>query len=75
MSMIITKHDVRRILADSNSANVLCYDAFVQMNLSLCHLNPVSVPLVNFTGDSVGAKEKITLSITARTPPDRPSCS
>lgn len=38
--MMIAKHDTRKILGDSGSSNdVLFYDAFVQMNLPLNHLN------------------------------------
>ena len=51
VSMTIAKHPAKCILVDTKSyADVLLYDAFVRMNLSVKMLRPISTPLVTFNG-------------------------
>lgn len=65
----IVKHPVRRILVNSeSSADVLFYDTFVRMNLTLNCIRPVSIPLVTFNGELVGIEGKIILFIPIEIP-------
>lgn len=65
VSAIIANYYIRRILVgNGNSINVLFYDAFVRMNLSLERLRKVATPLVGFAGNSVGVEGDITLLVT-----------
>lgn len=73
MSMMITKHPIKRILIDNGSLiDVLSYAAFVRLNLPLDELRLVIVPLVHFIQDLDGVKGEVTLSNIVGTPP-RPS--
>ena len=68
--MMIAKHPVKCILIDiGSSIDVLLYDAFVCMNLSMKVLRPSSAPLVTFNGESIEVEEEVTLSVTVRTLP------
>lgn len=58
----IANYDIRKILFDNRSStNVLLYDAFVRMILSLELLRKVSTLLVNFDGNLVRVEGEITL--------------
>lgn len=67
--MAIAKHPVRMILVDNkSSADILFYNTFVQMDLPINQLKPVSIPLVAFNRESIGVEKEITLPIMARIP-------
>lgn len=63
--MIITNSDIRRILIDSwSSSDILFYDAFFQIRLSMNRLRRVNDPLVGFSGNFVIVEGDITPLIT-----------
>lgn len=60
--MTIAKYDAQRVLVDSgNLVNILFYDTFILMNLLKNQLRWISIPLVGFSGDSIGVEGKINL--------------
>lgn len=70
VAVTIANYDVKKNLIDNrSSANILIYNAFVKMNLSLHQLRRTPMPLVRFGGNSVGVKEEITLLVTIGTKP------
>ena len=70
VSMTIAKHPIKHILVDTRrSTDVLLYDVFVCMSLSMEMLRPRSTPLVTFNGESVEIEGEVTLSITIETLP------
>lgn len=69
ISMIITKHNVKKVLVDNRSSiDILFYDTFAQANLSGNQLKRVSTPLVSFSRNLIRVKDKITLLVTIKTP-------
>ena len=63
--MTIANYDVKNIIIDNESlADILFYDIFSQMQLTIDRLRHVNTPLVGFFGDSVKVEGEITLSIT-----------
>ena len=54
ISLVIAKHDVKRVLVDNESfADILFYDAFQRMKLPSHRLQPINAPLVEFTKSSI----------------------
>ena len=49
--------------------DILYYDTFSRMSLSVVQLQPISAPLIGFTGTSVPIEGMITLPITVGTDP------
>lgn len=57
IDITIMKHYVKKIIVDNESfIDILCYDAFVRMNMSSSLLKLIFAPLVGFTGDSIVVK-------------------
>ena len=54
---------------NESSADILYYDTFIRMSLSVAQLRPISAPLVGFIGTSVPVEGAITLPITVGTEP------
>ena len=70
ISLVITKHDVKRILVDNGSSmDILFYDAFQRMNLPSYRLQPINAPLVEFTKNFVQVDRAIPLLVTIRKRP------
>ena len=69
-SLIIAKHDVKRILVDNGSSvDILFYDAFQKMKLPFHQLHPINASLVEFTKNSVQVDGAIALLVTIRKRP------
>ena len=68
VSMMVAKHPVKCILVDIGSfIDVLLYDVFVCMSLSMEMLRPSSAPLIAFNGKSLEVEEEVTLLVIAET--------
>ena len=67
---IIANCYIQRILIDNGSStDVLMYDAFVRMGLTLSQLRKSLIPLTDFGGSQVKVKGEITLPVTLRMEP------
>src|SRR5262249_51156675 len=61
---------VHRLLVDNGSGrDILYFDYFTKMGLSVGQLRRINYPLYGFTGDSLNAEGSITLPATFGTPP------
>ena len=70
ISMMIAKHPIKYIFVDiESSTDVLRYNAFVRMSLSMEILRPSLALLVTFNGESVEVDGEVTLPITIETLP------
>ena len=68
--MTIANYDVKRYLIDNGcSTDIIFYDYFLRMQLSINRLKLVNAPLIRFTDDSVKIKGEIKLLITVGWPP------
>ena len=66
ISLVIAKHDVKKILVDNGSSvDILFYDAFQSMMLPSHRLPPINASLVKFTRNSVQVDGVIALLVTA----------
>ena len=67
--LTIANYDVKWYLIDNKSSvDVIFYDSFSRMELSIDRLKPINALLIGFTGDSIKIEEKIELSITVGRP-------
>ncbi|XP_073129091.1 uncharacterized protein [Henckelia pumila] len=58
-------YDIRRVFVDSGSSvNVIFQDAFEQMELRGCEINPVKTSLYGFAGHTIRPKGEVQLPIT-----------
>ncbi|XP_010269787.1 PREDICTED: uncharacterized protein LOC104606339 isoform X2 [Nelumbo nucifera] len=70
VSMIIANQMAKRILVgNGSSVDILFYDTFEKMKLTLDWLQQVNVPLVGFSGDVIKPEGRITLLVTIGTEP------
>ena len=70
ISTIIAKHTIRRILVDSgNLVNLIYWNCFEKMNISMDYLKTIHSPLFSFTGESIPIIEAIQLAFTLDTEP------
>ena len=70
ISLVIVKHDVKRILVENESStDILFYGVFQRMKLSSHRLQPINALLVEFTKIFVQVDGAITLLATARKRP------
>ncbi|XP_073136825.1 uncharacterized protein [Henckelia pumila] len=61
----VTNYDIRRVFVDSGSSvNVIFQDAFEQMDLRGCEVNPVKTSLYGFAGHTIRPKGEVRLPIT-----------
>ena len=68
ISLTIANYNVKRILVDNRSlADILYYDVFQKIKLPYSQLQPISAPLVRFTGSSVLIEGVINLPVTIET--------
>ena len=70
ISMMIANYNVKKKLIDNRSLpNVLFYNSFQRMKLSIDRLRKVNTSLVRFSRDSMTVEGEITLSMTVRQEP------
>src|SRR5262249_37786593 len=70
ISASIDDFDVHRLLVDNGSGpDILYFDCFTKMGLSVGQLRRINYPLYGFTGDSLNVEGSITLPATFGTPP------
>ncbi|XP_073119830.1 uncharacterized protein [Henckelia pumila] len=61
----VANYDIRRVFVDSGSSvNVIFQDAFEQMDLRGCEVNPVKKSLYGFAGHIIRPKGEVRLPIT-----------
>ncbi|XP_073121112.1 uncharacterized protein [Henckelia pumila] len=61
----VANYDIRRVFVDSGSSvNVIFQDAFEQMDLRGCEVNPVKTSLYGFAGHTIRPKGEVRLPIT-----------
>ncbi|XP_073129702.1 uncharacterized protein [Henckelia pumila] len=61
----VANYDIRRVFVDSGSSvNVIFQDAFEQMDLRGCEVNPVKTSLYGFVGHTIRPKGEVRMPIT-----------
>lgn len=69
ITLTITNHNIHRILVDNgSSAHILCWPAFMYMDISSDKIVPARYPLMGFAGEEVQPVDSIKLLVTAGEP-------